>query len=136
MNRELIINVNPTEVSIALCEDKVLVELNKERCENGFSVGDIYMGRVRKIMPGLNAAFVNIGHEKDAFIHYLDLGANYSSLKRIVDSRNKGDKMVRVETMKLEPHLEREGRIGDHLRWVTPCWCRYPRRRYLPKARA
>ena len=116
MNRELIINVNPTEVSIALCEDKVLVELNKERCENGFSVGDIYLGRVRKIMPGLNAAFVNIGHEKDAFIHYLDLGANYSSLQRIVDSRNKGDKMVRVETMKLEPHLEKEGRIGDHLK--------------------
>lgn len=116
MNRELIINVNPTEVSIALCEDKVLVELNKERCESGFSVGDIYLGRVRKIMPGLNAAFINIGHEKDAFIHYLDLGVNYSSLKRIVDSRNKGDKMVRVETMKLEPHLEREGRIGDHLK--------------------
>ena len=116
MNRELFINVNPTEVSIALCEDKVLVELNKERCENGFSVGDIYLGRVRKIMPGLNAAFVNIGHEKDAFIHYLDLGANYSSLKRIVDSRNKGDKMVRVETMKLEPQLEKEGRIGDHIK--------------------
>ena len=116
MNRELVINVNPTEVSIALCEDKVLVELNKERCENGFSVGDIYLGRVRKIMPGLNAAFVNIGHEKDAFIHYLDLGANYTSLQRIVDSRNKGDKMVRVETMKLEPHLEKEGRIGDHLK--------------------
>ena len=87
MNRELFINVNPTEVSIALCEDKVLVELNKERCQTGFSVGDIYMGRVRKIMPGLNAAFVNIGHEKDAFIHYLDLGQNFTSLQRIVDSR-------------------------------------------------
>ena len=84
MQRELIINVNPTEVSIALCEDKVLVELNKEQCETGFAVGDIYVGKVRKIMPGLNAAFVNIGHEKDAFIHYLDLGANYSSLKRVV----------------------------------------------------
>ena len=66
MNRELIVNVNPTEISIALCEDKVLVELNKEQCQTGFSVGDIYLGKVRKIMPGLNAAFVNIGHEKDA----------------------------------------------------------------------
>ena len=113
MNRELFINVNPTEVSIALCEDKVLVELNKERCQTGFSVGDIYLGRVRKIMPGLNAAFVNIGHEKDAFIHYLDLGQNFSSLQRIVDSREK--RMVRVESMKLEPQLEKEGRIGDHL---------------------
>ena len=70
MNRELIVNVNPTEISIALCEDKVLVELNKEQCQTGFAVGDIYLGKVRKIMPGLNAAFVNIGHEKDAFIHW------------------------------------------------------------------
>ena len=113
MNRELFINVNPTEVSIALCEDKVLVELNKERCQTGFAVGDIYLGRVRKIMPGLNAAFVNIGHEKDAFIHYLDLGQNFSSLQRIVDSRDK--RAMRVETMKLEPQLTKEGRIGDHL---------------------
>ena len=57
-----------------MCEDKVLVELNKEQCQTGFAVGDIYLGKVRKIMPGLNAAFVNIGHEKDAFIHYLDWG--------------------------------------------------------------
>lgn len=77
MNRELIVNVNPTEISIALCEDKVLVELNKEQCQTGFAVGDIYLGKVRKIMPGLNAAFVNIGHEKDAFIHYLDLGGQF-----------------------------------------------------------
>lgn len=64
MNRELIVNVTPTEISIALCEDKVLVELNKEQCQTGFAVGDIYLGKVRKIMPGLNAAFVNIGHER------------------------------------------------------------------------
>ena len=84
MNRELIVNVNPTEISIALCEDKVLVELNKEQCQTGFSVGDIYLGKVRKIMPGLNAAFVNIGHEKDAFIHYLDLGSQFPSLQKLV----------------------------------------------------
>ena len=116
MNRELIINVNPTEVSIALCEDKVLVELNKEQCQTGFAVGDIYLGRVRKIMPGLNAAFVNIGHEKDAFIHYLDLGENYSSLQRVVDSRDPNKRVVKVETMKLEETLPKEGRIGDHLK--------------------
>ena len=116
MQRELIINVNPTEVSIALCEDKVLVELNKEQCETGFAVGDIYVGKVRKIMPGLNAAFVNIGHEKDAFIHYLDLGANYSSLKRVVDSRTQQKRPVNVEGMKLEPTLEKEGRIGDFIK--------------------
>ena len=116
MNRELIINVNPTEVSIALCEDKVLVELNKEQCQAGFSVGDIYLGKVRKIMPGLNAAFVNIGHEKDAFIHYLDLGANYRSLDKLVSSHLPGKRSLRVEAMKLEQPLEKEGRIGDHLK--------------------
>ena len=116
MNRELIINVNPTEVSIALCEDKVLVELNKEQCQTGFAVGDIYLGRVRKIMPGLNAAFVNIGLEKDAFIHYLDLGENYASLQRVVDSRDPGKRPVKVESMRLEEPLPKEGRIGDHLK--------------------
>ena len=64
-----------------MCEDKVLVELNKEQCQTGFAVGDIYLGKVRKIMPGLNAAFVNIGHEKDAFIHYLDLGPQFPSCR-------------------------------------------------------
>ncbi|MBQ2364898.1 MAG: Rne/Rng family ribonuclease [Alistipes sp.] len=116
MNRELIINVNPTEVSIALCEDKVLVELNKERCQTGFSVGDIYLGRVRKIMPGLNAAFVNIGHEKDAFIHYLDLGTNFESLQKVVGSNLTDKRQVRVESMKLEPAIEKDGRIGDYIK--------------------
>ncbi|MDR2936418.1 MAG: ribonuclease E/G, partial [Rikenellaceae bacterium] len=82
MNKELIINVTPNEIHIALLEDKVLVEYSKERCQTGFSVGDIYLGKVKKIMPGLNAAFVNIGHEKDAFIHYLDLGPQFLSLQK------------------------------------------------------
>lgn len=60
---------------------------NKEQCQTGFAVGDIYLGKVRKIMPGLNAAFVNIGHEKDAFIHYLDLGTQFPSLQKLVASQ-------------------------------------------------
>ncbi len=115
MNRELVINVTPTEISIALCEDKVLVELNKEQCQTGFAVGDIYLGRVRKIMPGLNAAFVNIGHEKDAFIHYLDLGNQFSSLQKVVDSRQPGKRGVKVETMKLEPNIEKSGKLASYL---------------------
>ena len=98
MNRELVISVTPTEISIALCEDKVLVELNKEQCQTGFSVGDIYLGKVRKIMPGLNAAFVNIGHERDAFIHYLDLGNQFLSLERVVNSHQPGKRGVKVES--------------------------------------
>ena len=115
MNKELIVNVTPTELTIALCEDKVLVELGKEQCKTGFSVGDIYYGKVRKIMPGLNAAFVNIGHEKDAFIHYLDLGSQFPSLKKLVSSHRPGKRGMRVETMKLEAAVEKSGKIGDYL---------------------
>ena len=115
MNRELIVNVNPTEISIALCEDKVLVELNKEQCQTGFAVGDIYLGKVRKIMPGLNAAFVNIGHEKDAFIHYLDLGSQFSLLQKLVASYQPGKRGIRLDAMKLEPPIEKSGKIGSYL---------------------
>ncbi len=115
MNRELVVNVNPTEISIALCEDKVLVELSKEQSKTGFAVGDIYVGKVRKIMPGLNAAFVNIGHEKDAFIHYLDLGGQFPSLKKLVDAQLSGKSRLRLEGMKLEPAIDKSGKITSHL---------------------
>ena len=115
MNRELVISVTPTEISIALCEDKVLVELNKEQCQTGFSVGDIYLGKVRKIMPGLNAAFVNIGHERDAFINYLDLGNQFLSLERVVNSHQPGKRGVKVESMKLEPSIDKDGKIENYL---------------------
>ena len=115
MNRELIINVTSTEINIALCEDKVLVELGKDMAQTGFSVGDIYLGKVRKIMPGLNAAFVNIGHERDAFIHYQDLGPHFPSLDKVVDSWAPGKKAIRVEAMKIDSALEKDGKISDHL---------------------
>ncbi len=115
MNRELIVNVTPSEITIAQCDDKVLVELSKEQCRTGFAVGDIYVGKVRKILPGLNAAFVNIGHEKDAFIHYLDLGANFPSLDKLVKSVQPGKRSYRVESMKLEPSIEKDGKISNYL---------------------
>jgi len=84
VNNELIISSSPDEVNIALLEDKHLVELNNEKKDHSFSVGDIYLGRVKKIIPGLNAAFVDIGYEKDAFLHYLDLGPQVQSLLKMV----------------------------------------------------
>lgn len=67
INRELIISSDVSEVSIVLLEDKQLVEFHKEQSNTNFSVGDVYYGRIRKILPGLNAAFVDIGNQKDAF---------------------------------------------------------------------
>ena len=80
MNKELIINATPTGVEIALLEDKKLVELHNEKTDANFAVGDLYLGKVKKIIPGLNAAFVDVGFEKDAFLHYSDLSPYAKSI--------------------------------------------------------
>lgn len=116
MSKELIINVTSNEVTIALTSDKQLMELHKEECKTGFSVGDIYLGKVKKIMPGLNAAFVNIGSEKDAFIHYLDLGVHFLSLRKAVEklAGNKNPNF-KFEALKPEPAVAKGGKIGQFL---------------------
>ena len=80
MNKELIIRSNSSAVDFALLSEGKLIELNKETDSNKFSVGDIFFARVKKPIPGLNAAFVNIGHEKNGFLHYHDLGPQLLSL--------------------------------------------------------
>ena len=78
--KDLIVDVNPTEVSIALMENHRLIELNKESSKgHSFTVGDVYLGKVKKLLPALNAAFVDIGDEKEAFVHYLDLGLYFNA---------------------------------------------------------
>ena len=77
MTSELVVDVQPKEISIALMEDKNLVEFQKEERNLSFTVGNMYVGRVKKLMPGLNACFVDVGFEKDAFLHYLDLDHNF-----------------------------------------------------------
>jgi ribonuclease G len=84
VNKELIIDAASGDINIALLEDKKLVELTKEKSNLQFAVGDIYLGKVRKLMPGLNAAFVDVGFEKDAFLHYLDL-ASVQTLHKYLD---------------------------------------------------
>ena len=84
MSNELIIDVSPSHVEIALLENKKLVELNRESSDLKFAVGDIYLAKVKKIMPGLNAAFVDVGYEKDAFLHYLDLGPQFQTLNKFL----------------------------------------------------
>lgn len=80
MNKELIINAGPTGVEIAFLEDKKLVELHNETTDASFAVGDLYLGKVKKLIPGLNAAFVDVGFEKDAFLHYTDLSPYVRSI--------------------------------------------------------
>ena len=120
MNRELIIEVTASEVTIALVEDKQLVELSKEACKSGFAVGDIYLGKVRKIMPGLNAAFVNIGHERDAFVHYLDLGPHFTSLHKLVASLSTKKKNLRFESIRLDQQLPKSDKLSNHISGGQP----------------
>jgi len=116
VNKELIIDVTATNVFIALIEDKQLVELNKDKNNTRFSVGDIYFGKIKKIMPGLNAAFVDIGYEKDAFLHYLDLGAQYKSLNKFTHLiKSNKTRLPDFQTFKSEPDLNKDGKITDVL---------------------
>ena len=91
MNSELFLDVQPKKISIALTEDKKLMEYQEESQEASFQVGNIYLAKVRKLMPGLNSSFVNVGYEKDAFLHYLDLGPKFLTyakyLKRVLSDK-------------------------------------------------
>ena len=116
INRELIISADVSEVNIVLLEDKQLVEYHKEQNNSSFSVGDVYLGRIRKILPGLNAAFVDIGNEKDAFLHYLDLGPQIRSLMKFTKSAADGKKaQLNMEKFQLERDIEKTGKISDFL---------------------
>jgi len=116
VSNELIIDVTPSEIVIAHLKDKQLIELSKEKCNLQFSVGDIYLGKVKKIMPGLNAAFVDVGYEKDAFLHYLDLGPQIQTLQKFVETaiQRKG-KAVSMQRFKSEPDIDKKGKIADIL---------------------
>jgi ribonuclease G len=113
---ELFINVQPQEVSIAITEDKLLMEFHKEEQNVSFTVGNIYLGRVKKIMPGLNACFVDVGSEKEAFLHYLDLGSQFYSvqkyLKQVTSDRKKNFPISKASIM---PEKGKEGNISDAL---------------------
>ena len=117
MKYDLIIDSRPSEVVIALLRDGLLIELHKQKHDNNFSVGDIYLGKVRKTVPGLNASFVNIGYEKDGFLHYLDLGPQFNTFKKF--TRKAIDKKLNTASLKnfkQESSLEKEGKINDALK--------------------
>ncbi len=116
MKSELIVDVQPNEVSIALLEDSRLVSLQKESRNIAYAVGDIYLAKVKKLMPGLNAAFVNVGYEKDAFLHYLDLGSQFSSyssfLKTMLEDKKTEPSVSKIKRL---PDIDKHGSITDVL---------------------
>lgn len=117
MDKDLIIDVGQSEISIALLENKRLIELNREKTEGrGYSVGDVYLGKVKKILPSLNAAFVDIGDEKDAFVHYLDLGLNFKAFDHFVRNINGNTDFTQLfRDTRIDDILEKEGKIERFL---------------------
>lgn len=112
MDKELIINSSPTQVEIALVENNKLVEIHSQKTNNNFSVGDIFLGSIKKTMPGLNAAFVDMGHRKDAFLHYTDLGPQINSLRKFTKtSMDKSKSTGLLDNFELEPDNPKNGKI-------------------------
>lgn len=114
MNLELVINAKANEVDIAYLKDKVLTELHKEKGSQEFAVGDIYLGRVHRVIPSLNAAFVDVGYEKDAFLHYLDLGPQFRSMNKFVRKTMAGKQNTADLTkFQTEDDIDKNGKIND-----------------------
>lgn len=114
MSLELVIDVRKDGVWIALLRDGKLIEIHEQTSDMEFAVGDIYLGKVRKVVPSLNAAFVDVGYEKDAFLHYLDLGPQFSSLNKFTKNTLKGKQNVAdLLYFKTEKDINKDGKIND-----------------------
>ena len=116
--KDLVVSVGQTEVKLALMENHRLIEYSRESSQgHSYSVGDVFLGRVKKLLPALNAAFVDIGDSKEAFIHYLDLGLYFNSFDNFVKQSNPNVQMKDLYSrMQIGPALEKEGRIESALK--------------------
>ncbi len=114
MNYELVVDSRKGSVWLALLKDGKLIELHEESGESNFAVGDIYHGKVRKVVPSLNACFVDVGYEKDAFLHYLDLGPQFQSLNKFTQRTLQGKQNVAdLLYFKSEEDIPKDGKIAD-----------------------
>ncbi len=114
MNRELIVRSSSDAVDFALLKEGKLTELHKEEDNNDFSVGDIFLAKVRKPVTGLNAAFVNVGYEKDAFLHYHDLGPQLSTMLKFIKQVSTGKlRDYSLKNFPLEKDIDKHGSIND-----------------------
>ena len=117
MDKELIIRSSSDNVDFALLKDGKLIELQKDEDSNDFSVGDVFIAKIRKAVPGLNAAFVNVGYEKDAFLHYHDLGPKLPSLLKFTKRVSTGKlKDFSLKDFPFEKDIEKDGKIVDALK--------------------
>ena len=117
MSSDLVVDVRPNEISTALLEDGRLVSLQKESRDASYAVGNLYIAKVKKLMPGLNAAFVNVGFEKDAFLHYLDLGSQFNTYSAFMEEILKDRLHVpNISKITPKPDIDKHGTVTDTLR--------------------
>lgn len=114
LQKELVIQSSAKGLDIALLCDGKLMEIHHEENGGEFLVGDMYLGRVKKVMPGLNAAFIDIGYPKDAFLHYHDLGPDVPTLLKFVEDT----RLKRVHTHLLSAYqfaspIHKDGQMVD-----------------------
>ena len=117
MRSELVVDVTPRDMTTALLEDGRLVSLQRETRDASYAVGNLYLAKVKKLMPGLNAAFVNVGHSKDAFLHYLDLGSQFNTFSQYIQTvrANANKRPTSISKVKNQPDTNKHGTINDVL---------------------
>lgn len=114
MSNELAISATLKGQRIVLTQDKRIVEYHVDEQDNSFNVGDLYLGLVKKVAPGLNAAFIDVGYEKDGFLHYHDLGANFASFNKFIKSvLAKKNPPTRLQGFKMESEIDKFGKINQ-----------------------
>uniref|UniRef100_UPI00404A8000 Rne/Rng family ribonuclease n=1 Tax=Gelidibacter sp. TaxID=2018083 RepID=UPI00404A8000 len=117
MDKELIIRSSSDIVDFALLKDGKLIELHKEEENNNYAVGDVFIAKIRKAVPGLNAAFVDVGYEKDAFLHYHDLGPQLPSLMKFIKRVSTGKPTdFLLKNFQFEKEIDKDGSIADALK--------------------
>lgn len=117
MRSELVVDVKPHDMTTALLEDGRLMSLQRETRDVSYAVGNLYLAKVKKLMPGLNAAFVNVGYSKDAFLHYLDLGSQFNTFSEYIKTvrENPAKRPVSISKLKLQPDTNKHGTVSDLL---------------------
>lgn len=115
MKKELFIKSSSEELTVVLVENNKIVEISKESNNRQFAVGDIFLAKVKKIMPSLNAAFIDLGYKKDAFLHYHDLGPQFLSLNNYLQKNINSNRQIPVKDFPLSEHIDKDGKIKDLL---------------------
>ena len=119
MKKELVISTSGEQISIAILEDNNLVEFHKDSSKHTYTVGNIYLGRVKKLLPGLNAAFIDIGYEKEAFIHYHDLGSQFRTfnnyINQILNDRKHEPIVKRVDDLPKDGNIQNVLQQGQYI---------------------